>query len=81
MKLGADEGLVDEVGAQRQFAAGVQLRHPGAGAGAAGRAVEPAGVDGHRVPGVLGGRAGGDEVDVVDLRIRGIEEWTGSPAC
>src|SRR5690606_23415218 len=57
--------LVDEVAAYRQLAAGVQLGHPGAGAGAARRAVEPAGVDGHRVPRAAGIGAGGGEVDVV----------------
>src|SRR5699024_8813783 len=41
----ADEGLVDEVGLEGELAAGVQLRHAGAGPGAAGGAVEPAGVD------------------------------------
>ena len=35
----------------------VQLRHPGRGAGAAGRPVEPARVDRHRVPRVAGVRA------------------------
>ena len=34
---------------QRQLTTRVQLRHPRAGAGAARRAVEPAGVDRHRV--------------------------------
>src|SRR5688500_1711880 len=43
----ADEGLVDEVGADRELAARVELGHPGAGAGAAGAPVEPAGMDGH----------------------------------
>src|SRR5690606_26351641 len=47
---GADERLVDEVPADRQLATGVQLCHPGTGARAAGRPVEPARMDRHGVP-------------------------------
>src|SRR5699024_8848333 len=53
-------------GLDGELATGVELRHAGAGPGAAGRAVEPAGVDGHRVAGVPRVRAGRGEVDVVD---------------
>src|SRR5690606_26491388 len=62
---GADEALVDEVGAEGQLTAGMELGDPGAGAGAARGTVEPAGVDGHGVPAVPGVGTGGDELDVV----------------
>src|SRR5262245_52305477 len=62
---GTDERLVDEIGVESEFPTGVQLGHPGAGAGTAGRAVEPARVDHHRVPRVPGGRAGCRQVHVV----------------
>ena len=67
--------VVDEVVVEAEQPAGVQLGHARAGAGAARGAVEPAGLDHHRVPGVLGGRPGGDELDVVaavDPRLSGM---------
>jgi hypothetical protein len=49
----ADERLVDKLVADRELAACVQLGKPGRRAGAARRAIKPAGTDHHGVLGVL----------------------------
>ena len=68
-----DDRLVDERRAERQLAAGVQLRHPRARPGAARRAVEPAGMDRRRrarVGAVAPGRVEDDVVAACDARRR-----------
>jgi hypothetical protein len=71
-----DDALVHEVFIEDQLATLVELGHPGTGTGAAGRAVEHAGIDDRRVLGVrpiyVGFSREDDVLDLVDLRVAGV---------